>query len=275
MKFVKTANSETINNLRTEFYKSLTAPLDSMWQDLYIASSQASLIEKNNKHIGYCCIDGNNSLLQLYVNNENKYLTITIVEQLIEFKLITSASLSSIEPILFNACLHLSKSIKTNTFCYEYSKHSLNYENILNIELVTPKDSQIIRDFYKNHIGFEDTFGYVDNLISRKELFMVKESNTITTTGECRLSDTQKNHADVGVAVNKEYRKKGLATKMLQQLAREAIKQKRKPICSTTIDNIGSQKAIEKAGFHCSNIFLIWNLLKVKIKTYDLLRFRL
>ena len=108
-----------------------------------------------------------------------------------------------------------------------------------------------IRD---SHIGFDDTFGYVDNLISRKELFMVKDSNTIITTGECRLSDTQLEYADVGVAVNKEHRKKGYATKMLLQLAKEAIMQKRKPICSTTIDNIGSQKAIEKAGFHCSNI---------------------
>lgn len=254
MKFVKTANSETINNLRTEFYKSLTAPLDSMWQDLYIASSQAYLIEKNNQHIGYCCIDENNSLLQLYVNNKNKHLTRTIVEQLIEFKLITSASLSSIEPVSFNACLHLSKSIKTNTFCYEYSNQFLNVDNSLNLELVTNQDSQKLRDFYKNHVGFDDTFGYVDNLISRKELFMAKDFNSIITTGECRLSDSQLDYADVGVAVNKEYRKKGLATKMLQQLAREAINQKRKPICSTTIDNIGSQKAIEKAGFYCSNI---------------------
>jgi len=254
MNFIKTTNTEIIQKFRKELYKSFTAPLDSMWQDLYIASSQTFLIEKNVNYIGYCCIDANNSLLQLFVNSDNKFFIKLIVQELINSKHITSASLSSIEPLLFNACLFHSKSIKANTFCYDYAESNINDENTLEIELVSKANAKEIRTFYKNHVGFEDTFGYVDNLISRKELYMVKDSNTIITTGECRLSDTQLEYADVGVAVNTEHRKKGLASKMLQQLAKEAIKQQRKPICSTTIDNIGSQKAIEKAGFYCSNI---------------------
>jgi len=122
------------------------------------------------------------------------------------------------------------------------------------VELVTIEYSNAIRSYYQEHVGFDDTFGYVDNLVSRNELYMSMEDNTIIATGECRLSDTQLNFADVGVAVNKEHRKQGLATKMLQQMAHKAMEQNRKPICSTTIDNIGSQKAIERAGFYCSNI---------------------
>ena len=260
--FLKTTNSKTINEFRKALYNNLTAPIDSMWEALYIANSETYLIENVNQTIGYCCIDENKSLLQLYVTHENRHLIKPIIKQLIEATLITSASLSSIEPISFNACLNLSTSTKTNTYCYEYSDSFLNIENTLNLELVSKDNSELLRTFYKNHIGFDDTFGYVDNLILRKELFMVKDANTILTTGECRLSDSQLNYADVGVAVNKEHRKKGLATKMLQQLAKEAIKQNRKPICSTTIDNIGSQKAIEKADFYCSNIIFDMKFIK-------------
>ena len=142
-----------------------------------------------------------------------------------------SQSDQKFEPISFNTCLHFSKSLKTNTFCYQFSDSKINDEDTLNIELVSKYDSNKIRTFYKNHIGFDDTFGYVDNLIARKELFVLKESNTIISTGECRLSDTQLSFADIGVAVNKEHRKKGFATKMLHQLAKKAIRQKRKPIC--------------------------------------------
>ena len=252
--FIKTDDYNTINEFRKKLYKTFVAPLDSMWQDLFIASSQAYLIEKDSKHIGYCCIDNNSALLQIFVNNEDKFLMQTIVRNLIDSKLITSASLSSIEPLSFNACTFLSKSMQTNTFCYEYSNSTVDDENLLNVEMVPPEYSNAIRSYYKEHVGFDDTFGYVDNLVSRNELYMSLENDTIIATGECRLSDTQLSFADVGVSVNKEHRKKGLATKMLQQMALKAIEQDRHPICSTTIDNIGSQKAIERAGFYCSNI---------------------
>jgi len=259
--FIKTDDSNIINEFRKKLYKTFVAPIDSMWQDLYIASSQAYLIEKDNKQIGYCCIDNNGALLQIFVNAENKYLMQTIIRNLIDSKLISSASLSSIEPLSFNACLFHSISMQTNTFCYEYSNRALDDENSLNVELVTPEFSNAIRSYYKDHVGFDDTFGYVDNLVSRKELFMALEYDTIIATGECRLSDAQLDYADVGVSVNTQHRKKGLATKMLQQMAHKAIKQDRNPICSTTIDNIGSQKAIERAGFYCSNIIFDINLI--------------
>lgn len=253
MNFTKTEVAY-ISEFRKELYKTFFAPLDSMWQDLYIASSQAYVIDNEDENIGYCCIDSNEALLQVFVNNENRHLMRTIIESLIDSKLIKSASLSSIEPVSFNACLYHSKSITTNTLCYEYSNRIIGNENLLNVELVTKDYSDAIRSYYRDHVGFDDTFGYVDNLVSRKELFMVLEKDTIIATGECRLSDTQLSFADVGVSVNKEHRKQGLATKMLQQMALKAIEQDRHPICSTTIDNVGSQKAIERAGFYCSNI---------------------
>ena len=253
MNFTKT-DINTINEFRKELYKTFVAPLDSMWQDLYIASSQAYVIDNEDENIGYCCIDSNETLLQVFVNNENRRQMRTIIKNLIDSKLIKLASLSSIEPIAFNACLFHSKSTTANTLCYEYSNILFDDENSIIVELVTPKYSNAIRSYYKEHVGFDDTFGYVDNLVSRKELFMVLENDTIIATGECRLSETQPNYADVGVAVNMEHRKKGLATKMLQQMAHKAIEQDRNPICSTTIDNIGSQKAIERAEFYCSNI---------------------
>lgn len=54
---------------------------------------------------------------------------------------------------------------------------------------------------------------------------------------------------------------KSKSKKMLKQLVKKAMKQNRKPICSMTIENIGSQKAIEGAGFYCSNIIFDINLI--------------
>jgi len=84
MNFIKTDDSNTINAFRKELYKTFVAPLDSMWQDLYIASSQTYLIEKDTKHIGYCCIDNHATLLQVFVTNENRYLMQTVIRNLID-----------------------------------------------------------------------------------------------------------------------------------------------------------------------------------------------
>jgi len=253
MNFIKTENT-SITAYRAELYKRFTSPLDDMWQDLYIASSQAYLIEFDKQTIGYCCIDDKKTLLQIFLIEDLNYAMDKVIESLIESELISSASLSTIEPVSFNSCLAHLKSIKTNTYCFKYSNSQLKNDSLLHVEVVSKKDINTLKAFYKNHVGFDDNFGYVKNRVERKELYMIKEAGNIIATGECRLSDTQADVADVGMAVNKDYRKKGIGTQVLRQMAIKAQEAKRQAICSTTLDNIPSRKAIEKAGFYCSHI---------------------
>lgn len=254
MKFIKTNDITIINQFRTALYQQFVAPIDAMWELLHIASSQSYLIESENQRMGYCCIDEGKSLTQIYLDKANNYLMSTAIDALIEAKLINSAKLSSIEPVSFNACLGRSTSIKTNTYCYQYAGKTLESKPVLEINQATTEDIDKVQTFLKNQIGFDDTFGYVANLVNRKEQYIAQEGETIIATGECRLSDTQSEVADVGMIVNKDYQKKGIGTRMLAALIKKAEATKRKPICSTTHDNVASQKAIARAGFYCSHI---------------------
>ncbi len=191
MKFTKTYNTETINNLRSKLYGKLAAPIDAMWEQLYIASSQHYLIENNNKTIGYCCINDEKCLLQIFLLEEYNSKMENVITTLIDSELITSASLSSNEPISFNTCLSLSKSIKVNTFCFEHTGIPNDIASTLNIELVTIDDIPSVKAFLKEQVGMDDTFGYTENLVARKEIFVVKEADVIIATSECRMSDSQ------------------------------------------------------------------------------------
>lgn len=254
MKFIKTDKNKIINEFRMQLYKTFTTAIDSMWEALYIASSQTYLIEKDAEKIGYCCIDEEKSLTQIFLNKEHLHQMQNAIQLLIEDKLISSAKLSSIEPVSFNACLFHSKSLENNTFCFQHSNGVS--ENIFSIELkqASKKEINEIKEFYKTQVGFDDNFGYTENLVQRKELFVVRENHMLIGTGECRLSVSQSEFADVGVAVSTDFRKKGYATQILQQLVKKAQQVNRQPICSTTIDNIASKRAIEKAEFYCSHI---------------------
>lgn len=253
MNFIKTDITETINNFRSHLYLTLKAPIDAMWEQLYIGSAQHYLIEENDT-IGYCCINEDGCLTQIFLVESHLTLMDKVIKELISNKLMKSASLSSNEPVAFNACLFHSKAVKTNTFCFEHLNKDVEVDENLNIELVTSDDIPLVKEFLKEQVGMDDTFGYTENLVARKEIFMLKESDTIVATSECRMSDSQPKVADLGIIVNREYQGKGLATQIMKMQVNRVLESGRKPICSTTLDNIASRKVIEKSGFYCSNI---------------------
>lgn len=254
MNFIKTDITKTINELRSMLYQKLTTPIDAMWELLYIASSQHYLIKQDGIVLGYYCINNKEVLLQIFLLEEYNSKMDLVFKTLIKSKLISSASLSSNEQISFNTCLTYSKSIKTNTFCFQHLNTPIEIKSTLNLELVSTKDIPAIKIFLKEQVGMDDTFGYTENLVARKEIFMVKELGTIVATSECRMSDSQPEIADLGIIVNENYQGKGIATEVMQMQVNKVLKTNRKPICSTTFDNISSRKVIEKSGFYCSNI---------------------
>lgn len=254
MKFIKTNITETINSLRLKLYQKLTSPIDSMWEQLYIGASQHYLIEHDSQNIGYCCIDEGDSLLQIFLEKEYYDQMDKTIVALIESKLISSARLSSSEPIAFNTCLFYSKSIQANTICFQHSNTIMKNDSSLNLELVSQEDIPAVKAFLKEQLGMDDTFGYTENLVARKEIYLIKESDVIIATSECRMSDSQLEVADLGIIVNRDYQGKGIATQVMQMQVNRVLAVNRKPICSTTTDNIASRKAIEKSGFYCSNI---------------------
>ncbi|WP_372755842.1 GNAT family N-acetyltransferase [Labilibaculum sp.] len=253
MNFIKTDITETINDLRSQLYKTLNAPIDAMWEQLYIASSQHYLI-KDKETLGYCCINDEGCLTQIFLTKNYLSLMDNVIKELILSGLIKTASLSSNEPVAFNACMFHSKSVKTNTFCFQHLNNEVEVDENLNIKLVSTDDIPLVKLFLKEQVGMDDTFGYTENLVTRKEIFMLKEAETIVATSECRLSDSQPEIADLGIIVDRNYQGRGLATQIMKMQVNRVLKSDRKPICSTTLDNIASRKAIEKSGFYCSNI---------------------
>jgi len=254
MEIIKSACTPTIDNLRSALYQKLTAPIDAMWEILYIRRSQHYLIKEGDQTWGYCCINDDGCLLQLFLKDAHHSKMNKVVVELIKTNLVTSASLSSKEPLAFNACLFHSKSIKPNTFCFEHANIPVTLQNRPDLRLVSTEDIPSVKAFLKTQVGMDDTFGYTENLVERKEIFLLKEADTIIATSECRMSDTQPEIADLGIIVNRNYQSKGIATQIMQMQVNNVLRRNRRPICSTTVDNIASKRVIEKSGFYCSNI---------------------
>lgn len=256
MNFIKTTSDTSIQQLRAELYQEFTAPLDAMWELLHIASSETYLIKDDASTLGYCCVDAEDSLNQIHLTTSYKHLMEDVINELISSGLITYAKLSCIEPVSFNTCLALAKNIKVDTLNYHHNDRQKQQvaEDQLTLRPITESDLGMVKSYLNEEIGFNDTFGYTENLFQRQEMYLIEEAGELIATGECRLSDTQPHYADVGMIVKQSQRKKGLGAKVLSELAKLAREKGRSPICSTTLDNVGSQKAIQKAGFYRSSI---------------------
>lgn len=267
MKFIKTDHDANIQPFRKQLYTQLMAPIDAMWELLYIASSQPYLILLGNQKVGYCCIDSHGCLLQLFLKDNYLQLMHEVIASLIRSDLITKASLSSSTPIAFNGCLFHAQSLSTNTFCFAHPNKRMELGHTLDLQVVAEEEIPAIKVFLKQEVGMDDTFGYTENLVARGEIYRAMEGDTILATSECRLSDSQPGYADLGMIVNSQYRGRGFATEILKWQVNRVLAMGRRPICSTTQDNEAAQKAIKKAGFYCSNIIFDLHFTASKIET--------
>ncbi len=80
-------------------------------------------------------------------------------------------------------------------------------------------------------------------------IFVLREHGKLIATSECRISKTQKPYADLGMIVAEEHRCKGVGNYILARAKAFCYERGAVPICSCEAGNIGSKKAIIKAGF--------------------------
>ena len=109
-----------------------------------------------------------------------------------------------------------------------------------------------VLNYERKNIGLKGDWlePYYEKVIERQELYLLRVKNEIIGTGELRPSESNKSYANVGVTVGVDYRRQAVASFILSYLKDMCYKKEIIAICSTTVDNLGSQKAIEKAGLY-------------------------
>ncbi len=258
----KTTKQE-IGKAIKEYYENLIAPMDDMWEEAIIGISNYYRIVLNNNDAGYFCLDNDNILLQYFIKDkfidESKELLKYILK---EYK-IKEGFVSTIDIRSLPLFLDFNNEIHTHTLLYKdiYHVDMVSPFEGTEIKIATSTDLQNIIEYYENSVDIQGSWlrPYCINLIKKQQLFLFELNNEILGTGERRISESQKGYAHIGVTVAKEYRRKGLASYILSYLKKDSYTYGLTPICSTTIKNIGSQKAMQNSGF-----FAYHRIVKVK-----------
>lgn len=255
-------NKQEISKMIKEYYDNLIAPMDDMWEESIGKSNYYRIVFGVND-AGYFCLDNNNKLLLFFVKDEFIHKSKELLQFTLDNHKIKEGYVSTIDTRSLPLFLDLNEEINTNTFLYKdiYHVDGISPFDDMEIETAITTDIQKIIEYHENCVDISGSWleAYCINLINKRQLFLFLINNEIIGTGEIRASESQKGYAHLGVTVAKEYRRKGLASYILSYLKKDCYKQELIPICSTSVNNIGSQKAIQNAGF-----FAYHRILKVK-----------
>jgi len=257
----------SILDLKAEYLQSLQAPLDGMWEVGFIGAAPHWEIQVDGERAGYYAANEEGTLLQFHVALDFQGHARTLFDQVLAQEVssqkgIKQAIVATHDPLYLSLCLDLQKKVAVHTYLYELPPEWAPGEPLdedLDFRAVTVPDLERTVAFQQACLGSEKDLsqwlrGYSANLMRRGEIFVLCRKDESGGTewlglGEFRKSDSQKGVVDLGMMVHPDHRGQGWATRILSYLTARSRAQELRAICSTTVENLGAQKAIARAGF--------------------------
>lgn len=251
-----------IASMQQDYWTTLTGPQDAYWQDGLIAGSDHFELRAGGQCVGYFVLDAENRMMQFHVVNQERRDAPELFEKVLEKHGVETAFAATLEPFYFNLCLDLQKQAKAHTYLFsDHHRVEPTLEGHKNhifrpathddlpriLPLLTGGDEFIDLDTVETH--FAGPLGYAKMVIDAGILNVLEVGKELLGTGELRQREQWPPFADVGMIVNKKYRRQGIGTYLLTILKQKAYQQGLKPICSCETGNVGSRKAVENAGF--------------------------
>jgi len=243
------------------YLDSLVGPMDAYWETAVIGLAPHYKMVVGGDRVGYYAAkDG--CLLQFFVTKPFLLRASAFFDELLAAAALDSASVSTVEPMFLSLCLDRQTAVSINTYLFQ-DHHPVHFAITAfpNAQFCPAllADLPQLTMFYQENNEYEDTEAieegagghepFVRTLIDNGQVFLLRDGQEVLGIGECRISQTQKPYADIGMITNNRYRRQGIGAFLLAQLKDYCYSQAVKPICSCAFDNIASRKTIEKAGF--------------------------
>lgn len=253
MYFINKIAKEEIEQMRKDYYTNLTAPMDDMWEEGIIPNGNFFTVTQNDITVGYFVLDGEGVMIAFYVKEEVD--ATEIFKFVVNEQKVVKAYVASNDPIFYNQCINLKKEVSDNTFLYRLNNRvevEAPFDNII-VENAKINDLKDVLSYFNEGVGMTGEWleYYFTKIITNNSLRLFKLDGEIIGTGEVRPSISSKGYAHIGMTASKEYRKRGLATYIISILSKECDERRYKAVCSTTVDNISSQRTLEKSGYEC------------------------
>ncbi len=254
IKIRDTSSAEDLSSLRRDYLDGLAAPMDGMWET-FAELGRHLEIHIDGDCAGFVSVNEAGRLLQFHIARPFTDRAREAFAALIDRDDVAAAIVSTADRLLLNLCLDLERPLEVHTYLYQDrgpAQSPFDATGDMSFDLVDRSQLTTIAELQRASLDpdpGEWLLGYLENLITRGELYALRHGEEIVGTGEARVSDSQPPHVDLGVITFRDHRGRGVAPHILGRLKHLCYERGLVPICSTTVDNAASRRAIGKAGF--------------------------
>ena len=250
IEFLRTAGEHEIQLLKQNWLKTLSRPQDGMWEAFRDMAIHWG-IKDGAQWIGYACMNADHQLIQFYISPEHLDRGSTILQAFLRDFMIQTAVIGTNNPVFLSLATPLFQQFKLHTYLYEKVLDVEMKEREGEFRLCLMKDLPEMVRYCHFATGGPEAWleGYIRNLIEKGEIFMLRNEEEIIGSCEVRKSLSASDFVDIGMIVSPNQRQKGYGSYLLNRAKEIALSMGKTPICSTTVDNLGSQNAIRNCGF--------------------------
>lgn len=248
MNIVKTT-FDKIKKYRIDYFNSLPE-FQELFIELMIDESDFFLLTDDDKEIGYTIRNNEGILIEFFIQNQYQTERNMFFNQTLKELSIEDIYCKSFDSLLLSNCLNNS---------FSYSVVGILFRDF--IEGLLKKDPEIrmqktdlssLDYLLKQDNSIKELFETEQQLkdfILNENVFLVYKNDDFIGCGMVIKTNTAWNFCDLGVWVKPSKRGNNFGSQIIVDLREFAIQNKLNPSCGCAVENIASQKTIEKAGF--------------------------
>lgn len=230
-------------DLRNEYLDSLPEA-----QDLYLEELVRDGAVWLMGNMGYAVVSGT-SLVEFFVSKKYREKSVVLFEALVDYCRITQVLCKSFDRdmsfVAFSRPTRVStvglmfREIADNSFC-EVKDRIMRSANAADLDVIERFDD-----------GFFCSRAEIDHYFTEGDLYVLDCAGSIRGCGIVTPVIHGQSYMDIGMLVAPEFRNQGNGAYIVSFLKSLLLKQGYTPICSCSIENTASAKALQRAGFVC------------------------
>lgn len=261
IKIEKTDFAE-IDSLRMDYLNSLSE-FQELYLEMMVENSACYTIIGNGISVGYAILTMDNILVEFYLIEEFIHHSDDYFKTLIHELSVSKIYCKSFDYLLLTCCLRNS---------FGYTLEGTLFRNYIETNAF-PVDDLTIR--YADYTDYPfllqqkdelyETPQELETFVKGHNIIMFHKNNQLLGCGYLIKIHPNWNYYDIGMWVNTDFRKQGVATRIISYLKDTCLKNNWRPICGCAIDNVASKKTLEKNGFRSKHSLIKFDTNKTTI----------
>ena len=248
MKITKTTIHK-ITLFRTNYLNSLPQ-FQELFLEIMIDDSDFYMLETDNEEIGYAIRSEDGVLIEFHVSDKYISESNTFFRQTLKDLSITDVYCKSFDALLLGNCLSRTLSYSVIGVLYrDYVSPLVAFDTEITMKKADLSSVGLLQAQDESIKELFETEEQLIDFIKIGNVFEFHKNDTFIGCGMVLKTNSDWDYCDLGVWVKPSERGNGIGSQIILNLRNFAIKNNMKPSCGCSIDNLASQKTIEKSGF--------------------------